>query len=340
MKERESNFELLRIIAMNMIIGLHYFGYCQANSFLTSGINYHFYHLMESVCICGVNVFVMITGFFSVRQNNLKINKILSLLIDVIIWGTIGYLFMITIGQENPSIKDYIKIIIPYLWGGRWFVSSYIILLLLIPYLNKCILSINRQSHEILIFILVLLFSLWPSFLPGPPIDNFGYGFTHFILLYVISTYIRLYVSSLPSKKICIILFIVSTVIVYFSSIMGIGCAYAYNYIFVIIQAISIILYFSQIHFQSSKINILASCAFGVFLIHTDGFFSKIYDVVFKAHEAISGNIWMLTISFLCCLPLFYLFSFVLEYVKKRTFDQYVRNRVINYILKDSIIEV
>lgn len=40
MKERESNIELLRIIAMIMIIGLHFFGYCQANLILTSGINY------------------------------------------------------------------------------------------------------------------------------------------------------------------------------------------------------------------------------------------------------------------------------------------------------------
>ena len=45
MKERESNFELLRIIAM--IIGLHHFGCCQANLILTFGINYE--GLLESM---------------------------------------------------------------------------------------------------------------------------------------------------------------------------------------------------------------------------------------------------------------------------------------------------
>ena len=59
-KDRESNFELLRILAMFMIIGCHFFAYVNAGEFLSLEYkqNMYFFKVMQSFCICGVNLFV------------------------------------------------------------------------------------------------------------------------------------------------------------------------------------------------------------------------------------------------------------------------------------------
>lgn len=138
---RQSNFELLRIIAMCMIIGLHYYGFYDASSTIPyPSNNYTIFQLNESFCICGVNLFILISGYFSCKkQNFIDIRKICNLLIDVIFWGSLGFLIACFFSQREFDLKDLIKTTIPYFWGGRWFVKAYIILLFFIPFLNICI---------------------------------------------------------------------------------------------------------------------------------------------------------------------------------------------------------
>ena len=195
--ERQSNIELLRIIAMLMIVGLHFWGFAKVSKgyVMTNSDNNLIFDIMESFCICGVNIFVLITGYFSSNTVTINFQKICSLLIDVAFWGTLGLIVSMFLWSESFDIVKWIKIVIPYFWKSRWFVEAYIILVVLIPFLNKCINTISKKSHLILIITLLLLFSIWPTFLPNPPIDDYGYGFIHFITLYVIAIWIRRYVA-------------------------------------------------------------------------------------------------------------------------------------------------
>lgn len=58
---RSSNFELLRIISIIMIITLHYLEYYALPHANIGTLNYYIIHFIESVCIMGVNCFVLIT---------------------------------------------------------------------------------------------------------------------------------------------------------------------------------------------------------------------------------------------------------------------------------------
>ena len=62
---RKSNLELLRIVAMLMIIGLYYWAYNCAGDFyqINESVNNIFYIVTESFFICGVNLFVLISGW-------------------------------------------------------------------------------------------------------------------------------------------------------------------------------------------------------------------------------------------------------------------------------------
>lgn len=86
--KRNSGVELFRIIAMLMIITLHYFETADANTYVVgNSVSGYVYGVFSSSCICGVNMFVLITGYFSINSYSIKWRKIINLLCDMAIWG-------------------------------------------------------------------------------------------------------------------------------------------------------------------------------------------------------------------------------------------------------------
>ena len=76
MKKREMNFELLRIVAMCMIIGLHYLdkGNVLGKFVEIQDAKDYVPWIFEAFFFCSVNVYVLITGYFLVEKE-IKIKK-------------------------------------------------------------------------------------------------------------------------------------------------------------------------------------------------------------------------------------------------------------------------
>ena len=322
MKHRQSNIEFLRILAMLMIIDIHYFACCNASLNVSSKSgNWFIYIIMESLGICGVNLFVLITGFFSQKTSRIRIRKIANILLDVAFWGVLGFLLNVLIGWKGFDIKELIKSAIPIFFGKRWFVQAYIVLLCLIPFINSTLEMLSKSSYKRLLIILGLLFCIWPSFLPNPPLDDYGYSFVHFIVLYIIAGYIRIHIKTYPPRWLCLMGYFISMAIVCISSFYGNAYSWAYNYVFVISEAVCLFLFFIQIEIRSQNINKIAACTFGIFLIHTDGFFSAVvYDRILHCNELVDGSPILFLISVLVSMPLFIFIGYILETMKKKLF--------------------
>ena len=74
-KQRESNLELLRIIAMCGVIILHYNNPLIGKAFelvKDNTLNYWIIHFLESLFICSVNLFMVISGYFMVTSKKKK----------------------------------------------------------------------------------------------------------------------------------------------------------------------------------------------------------------------------------------------------------------------------
>lgn len=89
--ERSLNFELLRIVAMFMVIMLHVnlfggilTGYdAKENSYI-----FLISHFFEYLCIIAVNLFVMISGYFlSVSIHPFKVRKLLHIILITAFWS-------------------------------------------------------------------------------------------------------------------------------------------------------------------------------------------------------------------------------------------------------------
>lgn len=297
-----------------MIIGLHYW-----NAQIGGGkpLNTSLFCATQSLCVCGVNLFVLITGWFSVKSFTIDVRKICRLLLDVSIWGVLGLIFACVFFDEDVSLRSFLWAAIPHFRRNRWFVEAYVILLLFIPFINICLHKISEKSHQILMWLCITLFVVWPSFLPYPPVDNWGFGFIHFISLYIIISYVRMHVNKLPSKLKCLAGFVISYCMILLEQQLNIAQRWHYDSLFVVTEALFLFLFFVQLNFKSKWINFLAASSFGVYLIHTEPLFFQnvcFYDMFAKYNTT---GFLAQTVMFVVSLLGIYIVCFVLEEFKK-----------------------
>ena len=151
-KQRDSNIELLRIIMMIIIVGHHYI----VNSGISDAINLN---ILKSSCgikdyfalVFGwggktaINVFLLITGYFSCTQN-FNLRKIINFCCEIMFYKVVIYFIFLFSGYEQFNLIDFGKMILSIPYGfGKGFSSSYIALYFCIPFINKLIQSLNKD---------------------------------------------------------------------------------------------------------------------------------------------------------------------------------------------------
>ena len=145
-KERKSSIELLRIIAILLIISFHY---VYKSGFIFESLNYNsfvvktFYYFGE----LGVNLFILITGYFMVK-GKFSMKKLIKLIIEVNFYYIISsVMFEIIRGGDLSSLfrlSNY-YLFFSVLFGRYWFVTAYVLVYVLSPFLNKLINGINKH---------------------------------------------------------------------------------------------------------------------------------------------------------------------------------------------------
>lgn len=202
-KMRNSSIELLRIVAIFMIIGLHYLNMGGALEVLKPNeLSYYIAYFTESLFIIGVNLFVIITAYFSIDKSEPKVSKVIRLILLAYFYGTLFYIISVLIRMNSFEIVDFLNRMDIFLKGPYWFIIMYIILYLISPFINVMLNNINKNMHKGIIFIMLFFFSLWPSFLPFGPSNDGGYGIITFVLLYCIGAYLKKYCIASKPKKI------------------------------------------------------------------------------------------------------------------------------------------
>ena len=283
-KQKESNFELMRIISMFLIVLYHviYHSNIIFNSYYTS--SKIILTLIEVFTLVGVNSFILLTGYFQ-SKSTFKIKKIINIIIQFLFYKIFIYIIL-SLFNIVPFTKTYI---FNYLFPEEleyWFISYYIILYLISDFFNKIIKKMNFKIYTIIIIGLTFLLSVTPMISNGIVIRNNGFGLIQFIYLYFVGAYIRLFTTKydlknnkfkLISLSSYILLSILIVLIYYFilnininnNLINGIkNYSFLYSSPFVIIQSISYFLLFYNLNINSKFINNISKYILGVYLIH------------------------------------------------------------------------
>nr|MCR4588379.1 acyltransferase [Lachnospiraceae bacterium] len=146
--DRESSFELLRIIAMLMIIGHHYYNKGGLAIFAgTSVTNKYAILFLGQGGKAAVILLVLITGYFCVRKD-CKPYNLLKTECAMQFCGVVFFAIACLTGAETFKLSTLVKNLFPFMFARYWFMTVYILMFLLLPFINKGLLMLGKQDHR------------------------------------------------------------------------------------------------------------------------------------------------------------------------------------------------
>lgn len=277
--ERKSNFELLRLIAMFLVV-LHHFcvhGIILYWKTIPLYINHFNIQACEFLSIGGSianNIFIIITGYFTINSS-FKFKKVLKLYLQTLFYSlSIFFIFAIISGQNLLLYCKHPLCLVNL--NSYWFIANYLCLYLLSPFINIVVKKISEKMNLSLLITMCLAWSIIPT------LTNIKLYYSilgWFIFLYILGAYIKLY----PKKIYDNLKFNISSLVLMIS--LSVLLLINYNHFFIskmvpslrdivpntlpiLIMALNIFLIFKNIDIKSAFINSMAKSVFAVYLIH------------------------------------------------------------------------
>ncbi len=348
-KERNSNIELLRIIAMILIVA-HHFAIHSGFSFPTTGLplNKLWIQLIRLGGKIGVDIFVLISGYFLIKAKNIKISKILKFWLQVFTYSIIIYIIFVLSGVTIFNIKDFIHTCFPITYQHWWFASTYFVLYLISPFLNKLFNSLDKKTYQKLIILGIVCWCIIPTFTSSSFQSN---SLIWFIYLYALAGYIRIYWDKIKiSGGKCICLAILMTFLTYLWCVCFdlLGLKFPtltrFCYMFYEMQTLPIVIISLfwllgclNINIKYNKlINLLGAATFGVYLISDESYIRHFIWIDLFKNASFSNSMYLIPYSlavifgvYIICTIIEILRIYILEkhYIK-------IVEKISNYLKK------
>lgn len=285
--ERSSNFELLRIIAMLMIVASHAAQHSgngewtlmiqplSANGVAT--------YLLGTYGQLGVILFVIISSWFLCDAHSIHIGKSVRLYLQTMLCSVAIFAFIKIGGFEPVGLKELLKAFLTPVYSGYWFIRTYLLFYLIVPFLQKYVQSADEQTHKKLLMLLTVLLPVLRFFLfVEGEFGNVG----DFVYVFVAVSYLKKHGGNYLERHcrlVCAVLFAVLWSSLIAANIVShtfgftderakhyIHHIFACRHIFVMLLAMSLFYIFKNyVNIGHSKvINAVAKTTFGVYIFH------------------------------------------------------------------------
>lgn len=322
-KIRQSNIELLRVVAMFFVLIVH-------ADFLTYGIpNQELLEtspffaksqlFWEAFGISCVNIFIMISGWFGIK---FKLKGLFNLLFQVLFSYNVVYLFGLITGNIEPGIGTYLNATLRW----NWFIPTYFLLYFFSPLLNYIVEKLPKPWFTALIILLIVVQSILSWGLNLFDIFNNGLNVVFFIVLYLLARYLRLYggrLLELP-KYVYIISALVCVGIItvhgYYEAQLGASIktmkhVFSYCNPCAILIAANLLVLFSRLNFNVKFINVLAGSSLSVLIFHIPTcLFQYFKQIILTIGEYTNGLLYLVAVALF--LSLVYIISVGIDQVR------------------------
>lgn len=280
---RQSNIELLRIVAMGFIVAHHYTIYSGFSPGPEAGpVNRLWILFYQMGGRLGVNVFVLISGYFLSAAPAFRARRAVRLWAQVLCYSVLSFAVFTLTGARPFGAKALIKHLFPITFSQWWFASAYFVLYLLSPFVNRLLNALDRRRHALLLGLMGMIWCVIPTFtgqtLPGGTL-------AWFVFLYALAAYLRR--CGLPGKPSGGIWLLLSALLI----ALTFGAAwllealgpripyfggnptflYEMHRLPALLIALTLFIGFAKLDLGRSRIvNALSATMFGVYLIHDD----------------------------------------------------------------------
>ena len=190
---RQYGIEWLRVWAMFFITFGHLYGHPTGGGAMSEGARLPMAFILP-LGMGAVDCFILTTGYFGIRQER-AISKVLSIYAELVFYGVAIACIFLFVPAHRAMPVHFLKSLFPLLptTFNYWFVTKYLGLLLLSPFINRLLNSLGKRG--LLALSAVVLFLNLSMFANGlfPWGSQYGGGWTlmWFICLYICGHAIR-----------------------------------------------------------------------------------------------------------------------------------------------------
>ena len=316
--QRQSNFELLRIFAMLLIIGHHFAvhsGFVYPNDAVSLGRLWIQFLTIGGKL--GVNIFVLISGWFLSAEKHFRTKKAIRLWLQIFTYAAVLYVIFIATCAETITYEGLKPRLFPVTFINWWFASAYFVLLLFTPFLNRFLHALSKRQFLLLLCLCGTLWCIIPTVSAQEMQCN---NLLWFMSVYALAAYLRMYAGKpkhgavfyLALGCLCALFIFASAVVLDF---LGVShpffrshTRYFYGIKMLpnIASAVFFLIGFSKIDIGSVRwINVISSAVFGVYLLHDDPLTRPLIWEKLFACSQIAGRLRLIPISLLCIAAVF-----------------------------------
>lgn len=288
---RIASIEILRCVAMLMVITLHYLDkggilVPLTNEQSLAGVCAW---ILEAFCIVAVNTYVLVSGYF-LTESGFKLRRLIILVAQLVFYAVLVPVVLAVCGvlpASELTLYHVLNYIFPVQMNHYWFATAYILMYIFVPVLSEGVKKLTKKQLQTVIVLAVMVFSVSKSVLPFQlEMDKKGYDAVWFVCLFLIAAYIRLYGINRLKKSSqgfllyfisCVGIFAVSCVIAIASNRLGkfeyfIASTFDYNHILCLLASVGLFTGFLHWKMPEGKIadfaRKIAPYTFGVYLLH------------------------------------------------------------------------
>lgn len=341
---RKSNIELLRLLSMFLVLVLHAnylsIGAPDAESIPT--LEFLVRHFIEVFTYIAVDLFILISGYFSIRPS---VKSICNILFTCFFYS-VGIRLIYSMwywGQGEAASKPFLESFL-FLSNSVWFVVDYLMLVVFAPILNAFIDNSSKKTSTIVVM-LMLLFSTYFGLLRGSLVEYVsGFSFVTFIMIYLIGRVLYINKAWIEShvKEISVWggyfvgligLYTIVIILSYrghesYLTHLGRCIFFSYSNPLLILSAVCFFWLFVEREFYSERINKLAKSVFAILLLHSNPVSVIFYNRYFAlVYDRFSFGLYLL-IMILSCIMVF-IISIVIDQIRMFLYDRYVKPRVL-----------
>nr|WP_293423012.1 acyltransferase [Prevotella sp.] len=303
--------------------------------------NYVLSTYLSVLCSVCVNGYVLISGYFLVNKT-FKLERVIKLWMQTFFYALIITVVVHFIFPEMAGIKDILKTFTPIRSREYWFVTIYMGMMLLSPFLAQAAHALTQPQYKILLLVLGILNITFFFNLPYGDIYGGGMSLLWFIFLFLVAGYIRLYDVHLGKEKYGHYFWYISFFIfgfVVFRAILsalhhheGLGYSSSSYNGFSFFLTIALFMYFKNHTFGDAVlVRFLVKIApytFGVYLIHDNNFIRTILWYKNINFDNYLGSIYLLPIMLVVSICIFVICIFI----------DFFRDQLFHYCRIDNLI--
>ena len=294
----------------------------------------------------GIDCFVLITGYFMCKSS-ISLYKFVKLLLQIELYNVLFYCVFLYTGYITLSFSNIIQVINPIPSVNTGFISCFLLFYLFIPFLNILLNNLSKSQHLLLVILCLGIYTMLGTV---PWISVTLNYITWFCILYVVASYIRLYGIWRSEDKmfwggVSLVLIIISILSVLMMLFWGISSGVRLDWSLVMffvsdsnkllafLVSISTFMFIKNIHIRQSKwINTIASCTFGVLLIHANSdamrqwLWKDTCDNVGFFHSS------MIYVHALCVPIIVFIACTIIDFCRQRFLERLYLDLVVKYI--------